>query len=130
MPMNRKATFAKRQRETDLKEHAKQKEERRANRRANPKATKGPEIAWDEAVDVSTTPYGETVDGAGGPDATGEAGASGDGSGDADRKPGDADRKPGDADRKPGDADRKPGAKPNGPGVAATPSTGSGSTGS
>lgn len=52
---NRKATFAKRQRETDLKDHAKAKEGRRIARRDTPKAGKGPEIAWDEAVreDVS-----------------------------------------------------------------------------
>ncbi|MGN6104445.1 MAG: hypothetical protein ACTHU0_05020 [Kofleriaceae bacterium] len=56
---NRKATFAKRQRETDLKDHAKAKEERRANRRSQPRTSKGPEIAWDEAVNVSITPYGE-----------------------------------------------------------------------
>jgi hypothetical protein len=47
---NRKATFAKRQRETDLKDHAKAKEGRRIARRDTPKAGKGPEIAWDEAV--------------------------------------------------------------------------------
>jgi len=47
---NRKATFAKRQRETDLKDHAKAKEGRRIARRDTPKTNKGPEIAWDEAV--------------------------------------------------------------------------------
>jgi hypothetical protein len=47
---NRKATFAKRQRETDLKDHAKAKEGRRIARRDTPKTSKGPEIAWDEAV--------------------------------------------------------------------------------
>jgi hypothetical protein len=46
---NRKATFAKRQREMDLKDHAKAKEERRAARQSSaPKDTKGPQIAWDE----------------------------------------------------------------------------------
>jgi hypothetical protein len=48
--MNRKATFAKRQRESDLRDHAKAKEARKAARQTDPKTTKGPEIAWDEAV--------------------------------------------------------------------------------
>jgi len=48
--MNRKATFAKRQRETDLKDHARSKEARRAARKDNSRTGKGPEIAWDEAV--------------------------------------------------------------------------------
>jgi hypothetical protein len=48
---NRKATFAKRQRETDLKERARAKEARLAERRANPQATtKGPEIDWSAQV--------------------------------------------------------------------------------
>jgi hypothetical protein len=47
---DRKATFAKRQRETELKDRAREKEARRVARRANPKEGKGPEIAWDEAV--------------------------------------------------------------------------------
>ena len=45
---NRKATFAKRQREADLKDHAKLKEARRAERQNAPKTEKGPSIAWDE----------------------------------------------------------------------------------
>jgi hypothetical protein len=48
--MNRKATFAKRQRETDLKDHARQKEARRVARKDTSRTGKGPEIAWDEAV--------------------------------------------------------------------------------
>ena len=50
---NQRATFAKRQREQDLKDKARQKEARRAERaaRANdPNAASGPQIAWDEAV--------------------------------------------------------------------------------
>lgn len=47
---NRRATFAKRQREADLKDKARAKEARRAARAAQPRPTKGPEIAWDEAV--------------------------------------------------------------------------------
>jgi hypothetical protein len=61
---NRKATFAKRQRESDLKDHAKSKKERQMNRRSQPRVGKGPEIAWDQAVDITTTPY---VDGMGSP---------------------------------------------------------------
>ncbi len=53
--MNRKATFAKRQRESDLKDHARQKQERKTARQASPRATKGPEIAWDEALPPATT---------------------------------------------------------------------------
>jgi hypothetical protein len=45
---NRKATFAKRQREMDLKDRAKAKESRRLERRSAPNAGKGPVIAWDE----------------------------------------------------------------------------------
>jgi len=47
---NRKATFAKRQRETDLKDRAKQKEDRRNQKRSEVRDVKGPAIAWDEAV--------------------------------------------------------------------------------
>ena len=54
--MNRKATFAKRQREMDLKDHQKAKEARRVERRNNPNAQKGPVIAWDEQVQVTVTP--------------------------------------------------------------------------
>ncbi len=52
--MNRKATFAKRQRESDLKDHARQKIERKAARQASPRTTKGPEIAWDEQTQATT----------------------------------------------------------------------------
>jgi len=52
--MNRKATFAKRQRESDLKDHAWQKQERKAARQAAPQGEKGPPIAWDEAVAATT----------------------------------------------------------------------------
>jgi hypothetical protein len=51
--MNRKATFAKRQRESDLKDHARQKQERKAARQSAPRGEKGPQIAWDEAVDTT-----------------------------------------------------------------------------
>jgi hypothetical protein len=47
---NRKATFAKRQRESDLKERAKQKEDRRSQKRTEVRGNKGPQIAWEEAV--------------------------------------------------------------------------------
>lgn len=53
---DRKATFAKRQRESELKEKAKLKEERRVSRRSQPRENKGPEIAWDEAVNITTNP--------------------------------------------------------------------------
>ena len=52
---NRKATFAKRQRETDLKDHAKQKEGRRLERQNQTRVGKGPEIAWDLQVQVTET---------------------------------------------------------------------------
>jgi len=47
---NPRGTFAKRKREMDLKDKAKAKEERRAAKRAEVRDTKGPQIAWDEAV--------------------------------------------------------------------------------
>ena len=52
---NRKATFAKRQRETALKERARAKDARRAQLRSEVPETKGPQIAWDEAVQASTS---------------------------------------------------------------------------
>jgi hypothetical protein len=52
---NRKATFAKRQRETDLKDRAKQKEDRRSQKRTEVRENKGPQIAWDEAVHAVTS---------------------------------------------------------------------------
>jgi hypothetical protein len=54
--MNRKATFAKRQREQDLKEHARAKNERKLARQGQVREVKGPQIAWDEAVQYSPTP--------------------------------------------------------------------------
>ena|ERR1700733_294690 len=59
---NRKATFAKRQREMDLKDHAKAKEGRRMARRASPKDSKGPEIAWDSVFVPEAPVPGEIVD--------------------------------------------------------------------
>jgi hypothetical protein len=47
---NQRATFAKRQREADLRDKARAKQERRAAKRAEVRVTKGPQIAWDEAV--------------------------------------------------------------------------------
>jgi hypothetical protein len=50
---SQRATFAKRQREQELKDRAKQKEARRADRaqrRSDPNISRGPQIAWDEAV--------------------------------------------------------------------------------
>ncbi len=47
---NQRATFAKRQREADLRDKARAKQERRAAKRTEVRVTKGPEIAWDEAV--------------------------------------------------------------------------------
>ena len=45
---NRRDTFAKRQREADLKEKARAKAARRVAKKTEPRATKGPEIAWGE----------------------------------------------------------------------------------
>ena len=53
---DRKATFAKRQRETELKDRAREKDARRQARRSQPRVTKGPEIAWDEAVRYTESP--------------------------------------------------------------------------
>lgn len=53
---NRKATFAKRQRETDLKDRAKQKDDRRNQKRGEVRDVKGPAIAWDEAVYAVVSP--------------------------------------------------------------------------
>jgi hypothetical protein len=62
---NRKATFAKRQRESDLKDKARAKEARRVERRTQPKDVKGPQIAWDEAVHQTDTPISEVPGGDG-----------------------------------------------------------------
>ena len=45
-----RSTFSKRNREASLKEKARIKEERRAAKRGEVRTSKGPEIAWDEAV--------------------------------------------------------------------------------
>ncbi len=55
---SQRATFAKRQREQELKDRAKQKEARRADRaarRSDPNISPGPQIAWDEAVHAVDT---------------------------------------------------------------------------
>ena len=49
---NQRGTFAKRQREMELKDKARAKEQRRAAKRSEQRTTKGPQIAWDEAVQV------------------------------------------------------------------------------
>lgn len=56
---NYRGTFAKRQREMELKDKARAKEQRRAAKRAEQRTTKGPQIAWDEAVIVQDTPIPE-----------------------------------------------------------------------
>lgn len=54
---NRKATFAKRQREADLKERARAKAARIAERRATPRTEKGPAIDWAQPdLPASDTP--------------------------------------------------------------------------
>jgi hypothetical protein len=53
---SQRATFAKRQRESDLKDKARAKEARRAAKRGEVRTTKGPEIAWDEAVREEVSP--------------------------------------------------------------------------
>ena len=45
-----RSTFQKRNREASLKEKARIKEERRAAKRGEVRTSKGPEIAWGEAV--------------------------------------------------------------------------------
>lgn len=52
---NQRGTFAKRQREQELKDRARQKEARRAARQSNPAAGGGPQIAWDQAVRPTET---------------------------------------------------------------------------
>ncbi len=62
---NQRGSFAKRQRETDLKDKAREKREKRAFKSDQPdKAEKGPQIAWDEAVRYveSVLPPSEPVD--------------------------------------------------------------------
>lgn len=45
---NQRGTFAKRQREMDLKDKARAKEARRAAKKDEQRPTKGPQIAWDQ----------------------------------------------------------------------------------
>jgi hypothetical protein len=45
---NQRGTFAKRQRETDLKDRARQKAERRAAKRDEVSINKGPQIDWSQ----------------------------------------------------------------------------------
>lgn len=59
---NQRGTFAKRQREMELKDRARAKDERRAQRAQNPRVGKGPEIAWNEAVTAVTTPDNQAAD--------------------------------------------------------------------
>jgi len=51
---NQRGTFAKRNREMKLKDRAREKAERRNERRADPREQKGPEIAWDQAGGVGS----------------------------------------------------------------------------
>ncbi|HWO19871.1 MAG TPA: hypothetical protein VNO30_13890 [Kofleriaceae bacterium] len=51
---NRRDTFAKRQRETELKDRARAKQERRNAKRNEPRTNKGPQIAWDEMAPAVT----------------------------------------------------------------------------
>lgn len=57
---NQRGTFAKRQREQELKDRARQKEARRAERRNQANNGGGPQIAWDEAVRAVVTPDAPT----------------------------------------------------------------------
>lgn len=57
---NQRGTFAKRQREMELKDRAKAKEARRLARSEQSRTTKGPEIAWDQAVRAVVTPDAPT----------------------------------------------------------------------
>jgi hypothetical protein len=82
---NRRATFAKRQRETDLKDRAKQKDERRSQKRNEVRDTKGPQIAWDEAVQAVASEELPSLDTAnqGGRDEADQADNANTGAGDA-----------------------------------------------
>jgi len=54
---SQRSSFMKRQRETDLKDKARAKRERRAAKAETPTTTtKGPAIAWDEAVRYVESP--------------------------------------------------------------------------
>lgn len=59
---NQRPTFAKRQREQNRKDKARAKQERLAARRSSPGGEKGPPIAWDEAVDTTSTDVDATSD--------------------------------------------------------------------
>jgi hypothetical protein len=50
---NQRGTFAKRQREMDLKDKARQKNERRAAKKDENRSTKGPQIDWAQPGGVS-----------------------------------------------------------------------------
>lgn len=73
---NRKATFAKRQREQTLKDKAREKKERRTARRSEVRVEKGPGIAWDQAFvppspdDPPAPPPTDDNDASGGDDDT------------------------------------------------------------
>jgi hypothetical protein len=60
---NQRGTFTKRRREQELQERARAKNERRASKRNGPRATGGPQIAWDEAVGLVGGDRGGAVDG-------------------------------------------------------------------
>ncbi|MGE0546131.1 MAG: hypothetical protein AB7O24_00075 [Kofleriaceae bacterium] len=66
---NQRGTFAKRRREQELQERARAKQERRNARKSEPRTSKGPEIAWDEAVNP-TVPSDDVLPIAGGQDGT------------------------------------------------------------
>ena len=58
---SQRGTFLKRQRETDLKDKAKAKAQRRAEKRDQPtNGTKGPQIDWDSAVTEHDSGFGVT----------------------------------------------------------------------
>ena len=50
---NQRGTFAKRQREMDLKDKARAKNERRAQKKDENRSTKGPQIDWAQPGGVS-----------------------------------------------------------------------------
>ena len=84
---NQRPSFAKRQREADLKDKARAKRERRAAKAEETPGTKGPEIAWDEAVRYVESPMPPVVtpdpddnSGAGSPSGPSSSGSSSSGS--------------------------------------------------
>jgi hypothetical protein len=74
---NQRPSFAKRQREADLKDKARAKRERRTAKAAETPGTKGPAIAWDEAVRYVESPMPPTVTPDPGDDTSGTSGSSG-----------------------------------------------------